>query len=107
MGVDVVNTEMAAAWDGHEGDLWTDHADGYARANGRMLQRFLDAVVVGRSVHVLDVGCGSGGPTRDVARRACDGAVTGIDLSTRMLELARRRSADEGLTNVTFVRGDA
>ena len=31
----------------------------------------------------------------------------GIDLSTRMLELARKRSADEGLDNVTFVRGDA
>ena len=31
----------------------------------------------------------------------------GIDLSTRMLELARSRSADEGFDNVTFVRGDA
>ena len=33
--------------------------------------------------------------------------MTGLDLSTRMLELARQRSADEGLDNVTFVRGDA
>ena len=56
---------------------------------------------------MLDVGCGTGGPTRDVAHVATDGEVTGIDLSTRMLELARERSADEGLDNVTFVRGDA
>ena len=36
-----------------------------------------------------------------------EGDLMGIDLSTRMLELARGKSADEGLDNVTFVRGDA
>jgi SAM-dependent methyltransferase len=70
-------------------------------------QRFVDAQLVGRADRVLDVGCGTGGPTRDVARMAAAGEVTGIDLSTRMLELARTRSADEGIDNVTFVRGDA
>jgi SAM-dependent methyltransferase len=56
---------------------------------------------------VLDVGCGTGRPTRDVARLAPEGEVTGLDLSTRMLELARQRSVEEGLDNITFVRGDA
>jgi SAM-dependent methyltransferase len=105
--IEVVNTEQAAAWDGHEGDVWTEQADRYDRASRRMWQRFLDAQLVGRGDRALDVGCGTGGPTRDVARLATEGRVTGIDLSTRMLDLARKRSADEGLDNVTFVRGDA
>ncbi len=42
-----------------------------------------------------------------MARIAADGEVTGIDLSSRMLELARQRSEDEGLDNVRFVRADA
>ena len=105
--IDVVNVDQAAAWDGHEGDVWTEQADRYDRASRRVWKRFVDAELVGRSDRVLDVGCGTGGPTRDIARVATDGLVTGIDLSTRMLELARRRSADEGLDNVTFVRGDA
>jgi len=105
--IEVVNTEQAAAWDGHEGDVWTEHADRYDRASRRIWQRFLDAQLIGRADRALDVGCGTGGPTRDVARLASDGEVTGIDLSTRMLDLARKRSADEGLDNVTFVRGDA
>jgi SAM-dependent methyltransferase len=105
--VEVVNTEQAAAWDGHEGDVWTEQADRYDRANRRIWQRFVESQLVGRADRVLDVGCGTGGPTRDIARLAPEGAVTGIDLSTRMLELARTRSADEGLDNVTFVRGDA
>jgi SAM-dependent methyltransferase len=105
--IEVANTEQAAAWDGHEGDVWTEHADRYDRASHRVWQRFVQAQHVGIADRVLDVGCGTGGPTRDVARVASDGEVTGIDLSTRMLELARKRSADEGLDNVTFVRGDA
>jgi SAM-dependent methyltransferase len=107
VGVEVVNTEQAAAWDGHEGDVWTEQADRYDRASRRIWQRFVEAQLIGRADRVLDVGCGTGGPTRDVARLAPEGEVTGIDLSTRMLELARERSVDEGLDNVTFVWGDA
>lgn len=105
--IDVVNTDQEAAWNGQEGDVWTVHADRYDRASHRVWQRFLDADLVRSTDRVLDVGCGTGGPTRDLARVAHGGQVTGIDLSTQMLELARERSGDEGLANVTFVRGDA
>jgi SAM-dependent methyltransferase len=107
VGIKVVNTEQAAAWDGHEGDVWTEQADRYDRASRRVWQRFAEAQLVGIADRVLDVGCGTGAPTRDLARIASEGEVTGIDLSTRMLELARKRSAVEGLNNVTFERGDA
>ncbi|HET9546325.1 MAG TPA: methyltransferase domain-containing protein [Desertimonas sp.] len=107
VGIDVVNIDQAVAWDGHEGDLWTQQADRYDRASRRIWRRFVEAELIGSADRVLDVGCGTGGPTRDVARLATDGQVTGVDLSTRMLALARERSADEGLDNVTFVRGDA
>jgi SAM-dependent methyltransferase len=107
MSVEVVNTEQAAAWDGHEGDVWTEQADRYERASRRIWQRFVEGQFVGRTDRVLDVGCGTGGSTRHAARVAHEGHATGIDLSKRMLELARSRSADEGLDNVTFVRGDA
>jgi SAM-dependent methyltransferase len=106
-GVEVVNTEQAAAWDGHEGDVWTEHADRYDRASRHVWQRFLDADLVRSDDRVLDVGCGTGGPTRSMARVATAGAVTGIDLSTRMLALARERAAAEGLGNTSFVHGDA
>ena len=105
--MEVVNTEQAAAWDGHEGDQWTKHADRYNRSGQRHLARFLAAGVVGASDDVLDIGCGTGRPTRDAARIAASGSALGVDLSAQMLQLARERSAAEGLTNVTFVRGDA
>ena len=105
--VDIVNVDQANAWDGHEGDMWTEHAARYDRASSRIVGRFLDADLIRSADRVLDIGCGTGAFSRDVARVASSGEVTGIDLSTRMLELARARSEEEGLDNITFIRGDA
>ncbi len=105
--LEIANVEQAAAWDGHEGDQWTEHADRYDRAGHHLWTKFLEADLIGADDRVLDVGCGTGHPTRDAARRAVDGSVTGVDLSTRMLELARERSRAEGLTTTDFVRADA
>jgi SAM-dependent methyltransferase len=105
--MEIANPEQAAAWDGHEGDHWTEQADRYNRAGRRHWQRFLDADLIATTDSVLDVGCGTGKPTRDVARVAAQGSAFGIDLSARMLERARAQSRTEGLTNATFVQGDA
>lgn len=103
----IANVEMAQAWDGDEGDDWTDHADQYDAAGGAIWQRFLDAYLVGADDRVLDIGCGTGHSTRAAARLASRGSVLGVDLSSRMLALARDRSAAAGLANTEFVRADA
>ena len=72
-----------------------------------MGKRFEAEVVIEPTDRVLDIGCGTGKSTRDAARRASAGSVLGVDLSSRMLDDARRRSADEGLTNVEFLQADA
>lgn len=103
----IANVEMAATWDGEEGDDWTENADRYD-ATGRWIEkRFHAEVAIEPSDRILDIGCGTGKSTRDAARRASSGSVLGVDLSSRMLDDARRRSAQEGLTNVDFLQGDA
>jgi SAM-dependent methyltransferase len=101
------NAEAAASWDGPTGDVWADNADMFDAAVARYLRPFLDAAAIGSAAHVLDVGCGSGQTTREAARLARDGTATGIDLSSRMLDLARRRAGQEGVSNVDFVHADA
>jgi len=57
---------------------------------------------------VLDVGCGCGQTTLELAARVGPrGSVTGIDISTPMLERARARAAERGLADVRFVNADA
>lgn len=105
--VDPSNAGAAQGWDGPAGDFWTDNADMFDAGVARYLQPFLDAAAIEPTARVLDVGCGAGQTTREAARLASAGGVTGVDLSARMLELARRRAEREGLGNVRFVQADA
>ena len=105
--MDVANTDQAAAWNGHEGEHWTEYADRYDRTGRRTWQRFLDAGLISSHDVVLDIGCGTGHATRDAARIASQGSVVGVDLSAVMLDHARKQSTADGLTNVTYVQGDA
>ena len=42
----IANTDMAAAWDGEEGDRWAANADRYERVGWRIWEQFVEAVPV-------------------------------------------------------------
>lgn len=102
---DPANAEQTRSWDGTEGAYWARHAERFDATVARYHEPFLDAAALGADEHVLDIGCGTGQTTRDAARRA--GEVLGVDLSKRMIDLARRLAADEGVPNARFVVADA
>lgn len=104
--VDPSNAEAAQDWDGPGGDFWSDHADLFDAGVAGYLQPLLDAAAIDRESQVLDVGCGIGQTTRAAARLASAGSVTGVDLSARMLQLARHRAELEGLANARFWQAD-
>ncbi len=68
------------------------------------LRTVVDGSGAGRDDTVLDVACGPGILACAFARVARH--VTGIDLTPAMLERARLLQAEQGLTNVTWRRGD-
>ncbi|MFF8281776.1 methyltransferase domain-containing protein [Streptomyces albus] len=55
---------------------------------------------------VLDVGCGPGTITADLAALVPEGSVTGLDAAPGVLEQARATAAERGLDNLTFTTGD-
>src|SRR5579885_2895612 len=62
---------------------------------------------IGPGQRVLDVGCGMGDPTLQVAVLVGPhGRVVGLDLSEAMLAAARERAAALGLAHVEFRAGD-
>lgn len=84
-----------------------DRADFYDAELKRHNRHLRAATSVGVRDSVLDIGCGAGQSTRDAARVAVEGKAIGVDTSLEMLEVARRRSNEAGLGNVTFEQGDA
>jgi SAM-dependent methyltransferase len=105
--VDAGNREQAHAWDGTEGDYWAAHAHRFDRSMAGYQDAFLVAAAVRRGDRVLDIGCGAGQTTCDAARAAVGGHVLGVDLSARMLQVARARATAAGLRHVQFEQGDA
>ena len=82
-------------------------ADFYDAELSRHNRHLLTAARVRTFDRVLDIGCGAGQTTREAARAAVKANVVGVDISAGMLEIARHRSAEAGLQNVTFELADA
>ena len=105
--VDSSNIEQLRAWDGDEGEYWAHNAEYFDRSVAVYHERLLTVAAIGERDHVLDVGCGTGQTTREAARAASSGAALGVDLSSPMIDYARRRATDEGVANVRFAQADA
>ena len=58
-------------------------------------------------MHILDIGCGPGSITADLAALVPQGSVIGIDVGPGVIEEARSMAAKRGLKNIGFEVGDA
>jgi SAM-dependent methyltransferase len=68
----------------------------------------IDALAPSQGETLIDVGCGCGDTTLELARRVGPtGAVLGVDISQPMLHAARARAAQLGLTHASFAQADA
>lgn len=91
---------------------WDLAADAYEPSWQEQLAEAQSALLASASPaaeeHVLDVACGTGLVTFAAARAVGPGGrVLGVDLSARMVEIARQRATDLNLPNCSFVRMDA
>jgi ubiquinone/menaquinone biosynthesis C-methylase UbiE len=85
------------------GQAGVDRLAVLARVWQPLTASFLDRAGVGPGLHCLDLGCGGGDVTLDLARRVGPtGSVTGVDMDPVKLDLAREKAEREGLRNVEF-----
>ena len=110
----IKNATQIEFWNGETGQNWVSH-DALMEA---MLQPLGEAVMDSLSLqpgeHVLDIGCGCGHTSLNLADRiGAEGSVTGIDISAPMLAVARQLAAEHnaghntGHNAVQFVEADA
>lgn len=97
-----------AYWNDAGGNAWVEHQGLLDRINQPVGDIVAGRADPGAGARVLDIGCGAGATTLDMARRVGpDGRAVGVDVSDALLELARQRARAEAIGNVEFVRADA
>ncbi|MBW2426419.1 MAG: class I SAM-dependent methyltransferase, partial [Deltaproteobacteria bacterium] len=102
------NAEQAEYWNESAGPTWValqEQLDAQIEPHGlAAIERA--APIAGEAV--LDIGCGCGQTSLELARRVGPGGrVRGLDLSGPMLARARERASEAGLDHLSFSQGDA
>lgn len=101
------NAPQIEYWNGPAGERWAQLADTQDRMLEELGVAAIEACDIRPGHTVLDAGCGSGWTSLELARRVGEtGHVLGIDLSARMLDVARARLASNKKRNLAFDNQD-
>ncbi len=102
MTTQMAQDEQALLWNGTAGQSWIA-AEATVDAMYKPFEDLLVAAAAGKG-RVLDIGCGTGGTTRAVARETDE--CVGVDISAPMIDAATARVARETV-NARFIVADA
>lgn len=102
------NADQQKYWNEPGGAVWTQWQEQMDIQLAPLGRAAIDAVALQLGERVLDVGCGCGDTTLQLAERVGpEGSVVGLDISEPMIGRASQRAAEAGLPNVSFLLGDA
>lgn len=103
----MVNEQQTEFWSGTGGEYWVANQQQMDTMLSPLGDKALEKIDLARVTRLLDVGCGTGTTTLDIAALlSSDGRATGADLSVPMTVYARERAADQGASNVDFMQCD-
>jgi len=102
------NADQAEYWNSESGRRWIACQEALDQRFAPLTELLIDRARVDCGACVVDVGCGTGATTLELAGVVgAYGSVLAVDISEPLLAVARRRVMQGGHANVRFVRGDA
>src|SRR4051794_4020255 len=102
------NAEQIRNWNEVAGPIWLAHVQEVSAQLRPFGVHALERAGLRAGDRVLDVGCGTGDTTLEIARRVGPGGeVVGIDISAPLLAHASESASAAGVDNVRFVLADA
>lgn len=108
MADDRPNQQQIESWNEVAGPKWVQLIDRIHEQIAPIGDATMERARIAPGEHILDVGCGCGQTSLELARRTgSTGRVLGIDISAPMLASARERADQAGIRNVSFLQSDA
>jgi SAM-dependent methyltransferase len=104
----IANATQREKWNSETGNRWLERHAMIDQQIAPFGHRAMDRGSIERGRRVLDIGCGCGETTIELARRVGQsGSVLGVDISTQLIEAARAAAQKPDLANVHFEQADA
>ena len=98
-----VNKNQRDFWSGKGGDIWVERQNAMDTMLSHLGEAALNKLNLNEGENVLDIGCGCGNTTLNIAKRISpDGQVTGLDISKPMLKRAKESANEMSISNASF-----
>ncbi|MGA8601958.1 MAG: class I SAM-dependent methyltransferase [Beijerinckiaceae bacterium] len=102
------NADQITYWNARAGNTWASMQKRLDTQIGPIGLKALDALAPREGERVIDIGCGCGTTSFEIARRVgASGHVSAVDISQPMLDIARRDAERDRVHNVEFLEADA
>ncbi len=96
------NIKQKQFWSGAGGDVWVDKQREMDIMLNPLGERAIQGLDLSGERKILDIGCGCGATTLEIAKAVTQGEVIGVDISESMLERATKTASDMMLNNTSF-----
>jgi ubiquinone/menaquinone biosynthesis C-methylase UbiE len=105
---ETANREQIEGWNNAVGKAWTRFQKQLDVQHAPVGAKVLETANPRPGEHALDVGCGAGATTLDLAKAiGPEGRVTGVDISAPLLAIARAYLPDEDAAPIDWLQADA
>lgn len=96
------NVKQKEFWSGKGGDYWVVKQNEMDIMLNPLGEKALAKLDLKSNSKVLDIGCGCGATTLEIAKKVSEGEVTGLDISVPMLDQAKSDAIIQDVRNVDF-----
>lgn len=102
MTMEDINSKQKEFWSGSGGDVWVDKQSEMDIMLNPLGTRAINKLDLSGVTKIIDIGCGCGATTLEIAQQLESGEIIGVDISEPMLDRATQNASDQSLSNASF-----
>ena len=97
-----INLKQKEFWSGSGGDVWVNKQSEMDIMLNPLGTKAISKLDLSKATKIIDIGCGCGATTLEIAKQLEEGEIIGIDISEPMLARAAKNASDQSLSNANF-----
>ena len=97
-----INLKQKEFWSGSGGDVWVNKQSEMDIMLNPLGTKAISKLDLSKATKIIDIGCGCGATTLEIAKQLGEGEIIGVDISKPMLARAAKNASAQSLSNANF-----